>query len=200
MLPPLCFTMAEYDIIDAAEIEEIKRSLATEDLPSAVDKIKDYFAQQDRVELNIAVTGESGSGKSTFINAFRGLGDEDEGSAETGLEETGLKSPAVFLISCFELSLYDFTCLEETMERELPQHKRDVLMLALPNITLEINKKKKKALQSNIWKLALLFASVAAVQRVVIWQIRSHVKGPGPRTYRHVKLLLESHVANDIQC
>ncbi|GAA6111072.1 interferon-inducible GTPase 5-like [Tachysurus ichikawai] len=249
--------MDEYDIIDDAEIEEIKRSLATEDLPSAVDKIKDYFAQQDRVELNIAITGESGSGKSTFINAFRGLGDEDECSAETGvvetttvptayphpkfpnvklwdlpgigtprfkadeylkqvqferynffiiiasdrfrechanlaaeiqnmkkkfyfvrgkidsnieaekrkktfneketlekirencikgLEEIGLKSPTVFLISCFKLHLYDFSCLEETMERELPQHKRDVLILALPNITLEIIERKKKAL------------------------------------------------------
>lgn len=80
--------MDEYDIIDAAEIEEIKKSLANEDLPSAVGKIKDYFDQQDRVELNIAVTGESGSGKSTFINAFRGLGDEDEGSAATGVVET----------------------------------------------------------------------------------------------------------------
>ncbi|MCI4376289.1 hypothetical protein PGIGA_G00186540 [Pangasianodon gigas] len=230
--------MDEYDIIDAAEIEEIKMSLATEDLPSAVGKIKDYFAQQDRVELNIAVTGESGSGKSTFINAFRGLGDEDEDSAETGvvetttvptaypypkfpnvklwdlpgigtprfkadeylkqidsnieaekrkktfnkeiildkirenctkgLEETGLKSPTIFLISCFELSLYDFNRLEETMERELPQHKRDVLMLALPTITLEINERKKKALQRNIWKLALLSASVAAVPIPVV--------------------------------
>ncbi|XP_026788013.2 interferon-inducible GTPase 5 [Pangasianodon hypophthalmus] len=269
----------EYDIIDAAEIEEIKMSLATEDLPSAVGKIKDYFAQQDRVELNIAVTGESGSGKSTFINAFRGLGDEDEDSAETGvvetttvptaypypkfpnvklwdlpgigtprfkadeyleqvqferydffiiiasdrfrechanlaaeiqkmkkkfyfvrskidsnteaekrkktfnkdtildkirenctkgLGETGLKSPTVFLISCFELSLYDFNRLEETMERELPQHKRDVLMLALPTITLEINERKKKALQRNIWKLSLLSASVAAVPIPVV--------------------------------
>ncbi|KAB5581588.1 hypothetical protein PHYPO_G00177450 [Pangasianodon hypophthalmus] len=271
--------MDEYDIIDAAEIEEIKMSLATEDLPSAVGKIKDYFAQQDRVELNIAVTGESGSGKSTFINAFRGLGDEDEHAAETGvvetttvptaypypkfpnvklwdlpgigtprfkadeylkqvqferydffiiiasdrfrechanlaakiqkmkkkfyfvrskidsnieaekrkktfnkdtildkirenctkgLEETGLKSPTVFLISCFELSLYDFNRLEETMERELPQHKRDVLMLALPTITLEINERKKKALQRNIWKLSLLSASVAAVPIPVV--------------------------------
>ncbi|KAK2852516.1 hypothetical protein Q7C36_007717 [Tachysurus vachellii] len=260
--------------IDNAEIEEIKRSLATEDLSSAVDKIKDYFAQQDRVELNIAITGESGSGKSTFINAFRGLGDEDEGSAETGvvetttvptayphprfpnvklwdlpgigtprfkadeylkqvqfkrydffiiiasdrfrechanlaaeiqnmkkkfyfvrgkidsnieaekrkktfdeketlekirencikgLEEIGLNSPTIFLISCFELHLYDFSCLEETMERELPQHKRDVLILALPNITLEINEKKKKALQSSIWMFAVLSASVAAM-------------------------------------
>ncbi|KAK3572773.1 hypothetical protein QTP86_007378 [Hemibagrus guttatus] len=271
--------MDEYDIIDAAEIEEIKRSLATEDLPSAVDKIKGYFAQQDRVELNIAVTGESGSGKSTFINAFRGLGDEDEGSAETGvvettteptayphpkfpnvklwdlpgigtprfkadeylkqvqferydffiiiasdrfrechanlgaeiinmkkkfyfvrskidsnieaekrkktfneeemlkrirencikgLEEIGLKSCTVFLISCFELGLYDFNNFEATMERELPQHKRDVLILALPNITLEINERKKKALQRNIWKLALLSASVAAVPIPVV--------------------------------
>ncbi|XP_058242722.1 interferon-inducible GTPase 5-like [Hemibagrus wyckioides] len=266
--------MDEFDIIDAADFEEIKRSLANEDLSSAVDKIKDYFEQQDRVELNIAVMGESGSGKSTFINAFRGLGDEDEGSAETGvvettteptayphpkfpnvklwdlpgigtprfkadeylkqvqferydffiiiasdrfrechanlgkeiismkkkfyfvrskidnnidaekrkktfneeetlkkirencikgLEEIGLKSPTVFLISCFEFNFYDFNHLEETMERELPQHKRDVLILALPNITLEINERKKKALQRNIWKLALLSASVAAV-------------------------------------
>lgn len=266
--------MDELVIIDAAEIEEIKRSLANEDLPSAVNKIKDYFAHQDRVELNIAVTGESGSGKSTFINAFRGLGDEDEGSAETGivettieptvyphpkfpnvklwdlpgigtprfkadeylkqvdferydffiilasdrfrechanlaaeiltmnkkfyfvrskidnnieaekrkktfkeenmldairkncikgLEEIGLKSPTVFLISCFNFGLYDFNRLEETLERELPQHKRDVLMLALPNITLEINERKKKALQGNIWKLALISATVAAV-------------------------------------
>lgn len=80
--------MDEFDIIDAADIEEIKNSLANEDLPSAVGKIKDYFDQQDRVELNIAVTGESGSGKSSFINAFRGLGDEDEGSAQTGVVET----------------------------------------------------------------------------------------------------------------
>ncbi|KAF7710317.1 hypothetical protein HF521_009189 [Silurus meridionalis] len=80
-----------------------------------------------------------------------------------GLEEIGLQSPSVFLISCFELSLYDFNHLEKTIEQELPQYKRDVLMLALPNITLEINERKKKSLQKNIWKLALLSASVAAV-------------------------------------
>ncbi|KAI5107913.1 interferon-inducible GTPase 5-like [Silurus meridionalis] len=266
--------MDDFYFVEHAEIEDIKMSLANEDLPSAVDKIKDYFAQLDSVELNIAVTGESGSGKSTFINAFRGLGDEDEGSAATGVVETttepaaypypkfpnvklwdlpgigtprfkadeylkqvqfeqydffiiitserfrechvnlaaeidkmkkkfyfirskinsnieaekrkktfneqqtldlirnncikglkeiGLKSPSVFRISCFELSLYDFNHLEKTIEQELPQHKRDVLILALPNISLEINERKKKSLQKNIWKLALLSASVAAV-------------------------------------
>ncbi|XP_036429370.1 interferon-inducible GTPase 5-like [Colossoma macropomum] len=261
---------------DNITVEEIKETLTHEDLPSAVSKIKDYFEQQDRVELNIAVTGESGSGKSTFINAFRGMGDEEEGSAETGVVETtkfptpyphpkypnvklwdlpgigtpnfkadqylkqvefqrydffiiiasdrfrechanlaaeivkmnkkfyfirskidsniaaeqrkkkkvfneknildairkdcieglekiGVDSPVVFLISCFDLALYDFNYLEMTMEMELPQHKKHVLMLALPNITLEINERKKKALQKNIWKLALLSAGVAAV-------------------------------------
>ncbi|XP_072533115.1 interferon-inducible GTPase 5-like [Salminus brasiliensis] len=261
----------DFEIID---VDEIKEALAHEDLPSAVGKIKDYLEQQDRVELNIAITGESGSGKSTFINAFRGIGDENEDSAETGVVETtkvhkaypykkypnvklwdlpgigtpnfkadeylqrvefqrydffiiiasdrfrechahlaeeivkmhkrfyfvrskidanisaekrkktfneqrildairkdciegleriGVKSPVVFLISCFDLPLYDFNHLEETIEVELPQHKRHVLMLALPNITLEINERKKKALEKNIWKLALLSAGVAAV-------------------------------------
>ncbi|KAL7889826.1 hypothetical protein AOLI_G00020840 [Acnodon oligacanthus] len=267
------FSEEDYDIIT---VNEIKETLTHEDLPSAVSKIKDYFEQQDRVELNIAVTGESGSGKSTFINAFRGMGDEEEGSAETGVVETtkvhksyphpkypnvklwdlpgigtpnfkadqylkqvefqrydffiiiasdrfrechatlaaeivkmdkkfyfirskidsnisaekrkkkkifneqnildairkdciegletiGVDAPVVFLISCFDLALYDFNYLEMTMETELPQHKRHMLMLALPNITLEINERKKKALQKNIWKLALASAGVAAV-------------------------------------
>lgn len=49
------------------------------------------------------------------------------------------------------------------MEQELPQHKRFVLLLALPNITLEINEKKKKVLEENIGKVALLSALVATV-------------------------------------
>uniref|UniRef100_A0A8B9HW36 IRG-type G domain-containing protein n=1 Tax=Astyanax mexicanus TaxID=7994 RepID=A0A8B9HW36_ASTMX len=34
------------------------------------------------------VTGETGTGKSTFINAYRGLRHGDEGAAETGVTET----------------------------------------------------------------------------------------------------------------
>ncbi len=69
----------------------------------------------------------------------------------------------MFLISSFELGKYDLNLLQERMEQELPQHKRHVLMLALPNITLEINDKKKKALEENIGKVALLSALAAAV-------------------------------------
>ncbi|XP_073710718.1 interferon-inducible GTPase 5-like [Misgurnus anguillicaudatus] len=225
-------------------------------------------------KLNIAVTGESGSGKSTFVNAFRGLGDEDEGSAKTGVVETtmnpevyhhpkyknvkmwdlpgigtpnfkaneylqhvkfecydffiiiasdrfrechaqlaieimrmrkkfyfvrskidvdinaeknkktfdqektletirqdcnkglkavGVEDPVVFLISGYDLGKYDFNLLHERIEKELPQLKRHVLLLAVPNITLDIIEKKKKALKKNIVKVAFLSAAVAAV-------------------------------------
>ncbi|XP_072518388.1 interferon-inducible GTPase 5-like [Salminus brasiliensis] len=40
------------------------------------------------VSLTIAVTGETGAGKSTFINAYRGVDDDDKGAAETGVSET----------------------------------------------------------------------------------------------------------------
>ncbi|KAK7139235.1 hypothetical protein R3I93_016387 [Phoxinus phoxinus] len=264
----------DYCIITQEDLEDIKDSISTQDLPSAINTIKEYLKQQDLVELNIGVTGESGSGKSTFVNAFRGLGNEEEGSAETGPVETtieckdylhpkyknvkvwdlpgigtpnfkadeylklvqferydffiiiasdrfreshtqlakeimrmgkrfyfvrskidscinaekrkknfdqkkmldtiredcknglrkiGLEDPVVFLISSFELGKYDFNLLQERMEKELPQHKRRVLMLALPNITLEINEKKKKILEANIVKVALLSACVATV-------------------------------------
>ncbi|XP_065138324.1 interferon-inducible GTPase 5-like [Paramisgurnus dabryanus] len=263
-----------YCVIGQDELEEIKEALSTEDLPTAINKIKDVLEQQDRVELNIAVTGESGSGKSTFVNAFRGLGDEDEGSAKTGVVETtmktevyhhpkyenvkvwdlpgigtpnfkadeyleqvqferydffiiiasdrfkechtqlakeimrmgkmfyfvrskidtninaekrkksfdqektlntirtdcekelmkiGIEAPDVFLISCFELCKYDFNLLQERMEKDVSKHKRHVLMLAIPNITLEINERKKKALEKSIVQVSILSAFVAAI-------------------------------------
>ncbi|KAJ8247249.1 hypothetical protein COCON_G00234260 [Conger conger] len=264
----------DYAIIDEDEVREIRDALENQTLTSAVAKIQDYFEQIDRVELNIAITGECGSGKSTFVNAFRGLGDEDECAAETGVVETtmepavyphpkypkvkvwdlpgigtpnfkadeylekvefkrydffiiiiserfkvnnvllateiqrmkkrfyfvrskidnsihaekrkkdfdedktlsiiredcmkgllenGVASPTVFLISSLDLQLYDFPKLEETMEKELPKHKQRVLLLSLPNITLDINKKKKEALQANIWKVSLLSGTLAAI-------------------------------------
>ncbi|ROL50865.1 Interferon-inducible GTPase 5 [Anabarilius grahami] len=257
-------------------LEDIKESIDTQDLPSAINTIKKYLEKQELEELNIGVTGESGSGKSSFVNAFRGLGDDEEGSAKTGVVETTMKpavylhpkyknvklwdlpgigtpkfqaheylelvnfkrydvfiiiasdrfkecheqlakniigmgkkfyfvrskidfsitaekrkmknkfdekntlhsirqdcenalkkidvkDPVVLLISSWELEKYDFNLMEEKIEKDLPQHKRDVLLLALPNITLEINEKKKKAQEKNIARVAFLSACVAAV-------------------------------------
>ncbi len=55
---------------------------------AAVAKAKEQLDSLDSVTLNIAVTGETGAGKSAFINAFRGLNDDDDNSAPTGITET----------------------------------------------------------------------------------------------------------------
>lgn len=79
------------------------------------------------------------------------------------LEKNGAESPTVFLISSFHLGKYDFPELENTFEKELPSHKRHALLLALPNMTQEIHKKKKAAFEANIWKVALMSGLVGAV-------------------------------------
>lgn len=61
-----------------------------------------------------------------------------------------MTSPKVFLVSSFELHLYDFPLLQNTLEKELPAHKRDVLLFAMPNINMEIINKKKDAFQAKI--------------------------------------------------
>uniref|UniRef100_A0ACB8FS33 Uncharacterized protein n=1 Tax=Sphaerodactylus townsendi TaxID=933632 RepID=A0ACB8FS33_9SAUR len=266
----------EYDIITEEDIEQIKDALEEGRMADAASKIMENLQTLENAHLNIAVTGESGSGKSSFVNAIRGLGDEDHGAAPTGVVETTLKptpyphpkhpnvmvwdlpgigtpnfqsdkylkqvdfscydffillaserfrsnharlaqeiqkqgkrfyfvrskvdldleaarkrrphtydegsilqlirqncqecleaenvvSPRIFLLSSWELSKYDFMLLEETLERELPGHKRHAFLLALPNISLEILRKKKQALQKQIWKLATVSCGVAAV-------------------------------------
>ncbi|CAM2107926.1 unnamed protein product [Caretta caretta] len=54
----------------------------------AAAKAREDLESLENTKLNIAVTGETGSGKSSFINALRGLGAEDQGAAQTGVIET----------------------------------------------------------------------------------------------------------------
>ncbi|XP_076733978.1 interferon-inducible GTPase 5-like [Maylandia zebra] len=74
----------------------------------------------------------------------------------TGLRDLGIESPQVFLVSSFELHLYDFPLLHETLERELPEHQRDVLLFGICNII----KKKKEVFQAEIILYATLSAAV----------------------------------------
>ncbi|KAK9519804.1 hypothetical protein VZT92_022509 [Zoarces viviparus] len=251
--------------------EEVKELIQTKGLAEAAAEIKTHLDKQKNIPINIGITGESGSGKSTFVNAFRGLNDGDEGAAPTGIVETtteitsyphphhpnvelwdlpgigttkfpadkylenlkfikidffiiisdtrfrendaklakeiqrmgkkfyfvrskidndvraearcqksafneektlnkirenciqGVESQQVFLVSSFELHLYDFHLLEETLRKDLPAHQRHALLLAVPNVSLGIISKKKEALQSQIKYYAVLSASIAAV-------------------------------------
>ncbi|XP_052785916.1 interferon-inducible GTPase 1-like isoform X2 [Mya arenaria] len=47
-----------------------------------------FMQNKDKWKLKIAVTGYPGSGKSSFINAFRGLSANDKGAAQVGVTET----------------------------------------------------------------------------------------------------------------
>ncbi|XP_056148909.1 interferon-inducible GTPase 5-like [Lampris incognitus] len=253
--------------------QEIAEALQNNDPASAAQKIQEYLKQQENIPLNIAVTGDSGSGKSTFVNAFRGIDNRDEGAAPTGcvettmevtpyphpsypnvvlwdlpgigttkfpaekylkyvgfekfdffiiisadrftendvklalaiqkmgkmlyfvrskidnnlrdeersqrdfnqvetldkirkycckgLQDNGMKSAKVFLISNFDVGLYDFQLLEDTLEKELPKHKRDALLFAIPNINEGILNKRREAFQAKIKYYASLSALIA---------------------------------------
>ncbi|XP_005755123.1 interferon-inducible GTPase 5-like, partial [Pundamilia nyererei] len=80
-----------------------------------------------------------------------------------GLRGLGIESPQVFLVSSFELHLYNFPLLHQTLDRDLPAHKRDALLRAMPNFNPEIISKKKQALKSRIKYWATLSAAGAAV-------------------------------------
>uniref|UniRef100_A0A8C3S4Z6 IRG-type G domain-containing protein n=1 Tax=Chelydra serpentina TaxID=8475 RepID=A0A8C3S4Z6_CHESE len=266
----------EFTCITSDDLTEIKNALEGGRMADAVSKIKENLNAFENIRLNIAITGESGSGKSTFINVIRNLGDEDTGAAETGVVETtyepqpyphpqypnvtfwdlpgigtpnfksetyledvkfsrydffiilgcgrfrdvhaqlaraiqetgkrfyfarskvdtdleackrrrpkgydeqrilqeiredcvkcvqaeGIRFPQIFLLCIFDLDKYDFQQLQDTLEHELPSHKSHTLLLAMPNISLNILLKKKAAFQGQIWKLAALSAGVAAV-------------------------------------
>lgn len=60
----------------------------THSLEDASAKVREQLDQLDNITLNIAVTGMTGTGKSTFVNALRGLGSDDPGAAPTGVTET----------------------------------------------------------------------------------------------------------------
>ncbi|XP_074548514.1 interferon-inducible GTPase 5-like [Halichoeres trimaculatus] len=253
---------------------EIREALLNNDEASAAAVLQQYLQEQENIPLNIAVTGDTGSGKSTFVNTIRGVGDDAEGAAPTGVVETtkevtpyphpnfpnitlwdlpgigtmkfpaaeylkkvgferfdffiivsadrfrendvklakeiqrmekkfyfvrskidnnirderrkrdfseertlkqirdnctqslqdqGFRSSQVFLVSGFDPHLYDFPDLLRTLERELPEHKRDAFMLAMPNTSLEMIDRKKEAFQSKIKYVASLSAAVAGV-------------------------------------
>ncbi|KAK7903937.1 hypothetical protein WMY93_016544 [Mugilogobius chulae] len=81
----------------------------------------------------------------------------------TELVQLGIESPKVFLVSGLKLHLYDFEKLRKTLQEELPEHQRDVLLLSLPVVSLDVIEQKKKALGARIKWFVIASAAIAAV-------------------------------------
>lgn len=268
-------TRLGFELISEREIAEIQEAYELGGLSEVVTRIQCSLETIWNAQLDIAVTGESGAGKSTFVNTLRGLGDEDEGAAATGVTETtaqptpypypgypnvvlwdlpgigtpnfqadhyleavefsrydffiilaserfkendirlaqaivgvgkrfyfvrnkvdndleamgrrknppseedvleeirndcrkkfalaGLADAKVFVLSSITMNRFDFQTFEDTLEKELPSHKRHAFLLSLPNISSTIIEKKRQLLHQEVWKVALISSLVATV-------------------------------------
>ncbi|CAM5124899.1 unnamed protein product [Natator depressus] len=69
------------------DLEELKAAFETGNLSEAASKAQEALELSKNTKLDIAITGELGSGKSSFVNAMLELADDDEGAAEVGIIE-----------------------------------------------------------------------------------------------------------------
>ncbi|XP_032886849.1 interferon-inducible GTPase 5-like [Amblyraja radiata] len=257
------------------ELSKLKSEFETGGVENVQPLLEKKVKELDNTELNIAVTGDTGAGKSTFINAMRGLRSEDEGAAAvgnteatmeptgyphpnlpnfrywdlpgigttrftagsymkemkfkkydffiivaagrftendanlakeikrlgkefyfvrskidadldsmrqqrdefdedaemetirsdcvSGLGKAGIPDPNVFLISSFKKNMYDFPLLMEALADGLPKIKKSVFVLALPNLSVEVIRRKGEVLKERIWMSAILAGGVGAI-------------------------------------
>ncbi|XP_055330632.1 interferon-inducible GTPase 5-like [Paramacrobiotus metropolitanus] len=83
--PNLKATFGHLPEEDAKEIEEVYRSGGAAGFAKLLQDRNDRWKT---VPLNIAVIGQSGAGKSSYINCSRNITAEDEGGAAVGITET----------------------------------------------------------------------------------------------------------------
>ncbi|XP_055499400.1 interferon-inducible GTPase 5-like [Leucoraja erinacea] len=90
------------------ELNKVKSEFETGGVENVQPLLEKKVKELDNTELNIAVTGDSGAGKSSFINAMRGLSKRDEGAAavgttETTMEPTGYPHPTLRYVRYWDL-------------------------------------------------------------------------------------------------
>ncbi|XP_038187786.1 interferon-inducible GTPase 1-like [Arvicola amphibius] len=103
-----CFkTNTESKIIPQETIDSIELHLTKGNIQGANSVISAALKNIDNIPINVAVTGESGAGKSSLINALRGVGPEDEDAAEVGVIATTMRRTAYKHPKIQTLTLWD---------------------------------------------------------------------------------------------
>ncbi|XP_036052763.1 immunity-related GTPase family M protein 1-like isoform X2 [Onychomys torridus] len=94
-------------ILSVEVVKNIETAVKDGKLGEVVSIVKDIHQEVSRSTVKIAVTGDSGNGMSSFINALRLIGHEEEDSAPTGVVRTTQK-PACYFSSIFpNVDLWD---------------------------------------------------------------------------------------------
>ncbi|KAL8219549.1 UNVERIFIED_CONTAM: hypothetical protein K2H54_026871 [Gekko kuhli] len=226
------------------ELQKLMDDLENKNIQDVIDKNSKDLDLVENTTLDIAITGMTGAGKSSFVNALRGMPDYGEGigtpqfdpkeylknenfekydffiivasnrfttmdahlaceiqkmgkkfyyvrtkvdvslnserrkpdfNEEKCLEEIrtycrenltqaiGESVPVVFLISRWDLQMYDFPLLQKTLENDLDGLKRAVLIAAMPAFSKEVLEKKRATMDALIWKTALVSCAIGAI-------------------------------------
>ncbi|KAL8219547.1 UNVERIFIED_CONTAM: hypothetical protein K2H54_026849 [Gekko kuhli] len=73
------------------ELQKLMDDLENKNLPDVIQKNKNDLDLVENTTLDIAITGIAGVGKSSLVNALRGMPDYGEGAAETGETQTTME-------------------------------------------------------------------------------------------------------------
>ncbi|XP_045855940.1 immunity-related GTPase family M protein-like [Meles meles] len=100
---PTSFTSAgphdeDWSILSISDFGNTEKASKEWKLPEIVSVIKETMKTASSTLVRIAVTGDSGNGMSSFINALRGIGQEEEDSAPTGVVRT-TQIPTLYFFS-----------------------------------------------------------------------------------------------------
>uniref|UniRef100_A0A8C8SPC0 IRG-type G domain-containing protein n=1 Tax=Pelusios castaneus TaxID=367368 RepID=A0A8C8SPC0_9SAUR len=89
------------------KIQELYQACATSGLAEVPAIIHSVLDEPSQIRLDVAVLGEAGSGKSTLVNALRGVGSGKPGAAPTGVTTDTQKPTAYTHPSMPNLYLWD---------------------------------------------------------------------------------------------
>ncbi|XP_004697218.1 immunity-related GTPase family M protein 1-like [Echinops telfairi] len=92
----------------------LEKALAEGNLLVVVSVVQETLKIASSTPVNIAVTGDSGNGMSTFINALRGIGHEEEDSAPTGVVKTTYTHASYSSLHFPNTLLWDLPGMETT--------------------------------------------------------------------------------------